>query len=142
MTFQNIRCEKCDHNIYPKDNQTTIKCHNCGAFYALSGSVECSIDKVAIFDFVEYKCLHRGLASDRSSGNMYEDCNNTCPIAGMYCKDHCTEKDIESAKSSVSYAYKRLKDSEEHLDVLRESKKVWLIKEISGIDEEDSVPEN
>lgn len=143
ITFKNIQCEKCDSNIYPKDNAVEIKCSECGAFYILSSNVEDSINNnVAIFEFLEYRCIHRGLAKDRTKGSLYEECCNPCPSGSMYCREHCSDGDIESAENSVSYAHKRLRDAEEDLDNLKESKKIWLIEEISGINEDDSVSED
>jgi len=82
------------------------------------------------YKFIGFKCVY---------SSALEGCDNTCPAPHMYCKEHTSDASFESARKSIQYAENRLELAKETLQQMEESKKTWLIQEVSGIDEDSSV---
>jgi hypothetical protein len=53
----------------------------------------------------------------------------------MYCKDHSSLESQKAVKESIEYYKLKSKECEDRLYNINESRKLWLIQEMSGIDE-------
>ena len=53
----------------------------------------------------------------------------------MYCEEHLKDEDFETARNSISYTRGRLQVADQMLERMEESKKIWLIQKVSGIDD-------
>ena len=132
IVMQGTTCEKCGCNILLwRQKGDTIRCNECGAFYQLikrkfveheskENEVEYS------FDFIGFRCM-------LIKGSGY--CKNACPAPGMYCKEHISEQAFKDARALSNYCAGRLKEVEDRLEQMEESKRIWLIQEISGIED-------
>ena len=130
LSIQDTVCIKCDGRISLYARSDVIRCVNCGAFYKY---IESEIKDQHIeykYEFVEYKCIysHYGEAP----------CDNSCPTQHMYCKEHVSDEVIKKAESLIKYCEDNLDSAKDKLDRVLESKKIWLIKELSGLNDEDS----
>lgn len=119
-------CEKCGTKIQVWKHADIIKCKECGALYELITSKlqEQHIDYE--FNFTGFRCINT---------SSLEACDNICPAPGMYCREHTSDESFVAVRSSINYAVKRLANAKENLDKMKESRKIWLIQEVSGIDE-------
>ena len=124
---QDTNCIKCGSQlrIYGKPNE--ISC-GCGAHYGIlcAEIVEQQVEME--YAFMGFICIH---------STFSDSCKNSCPAPNMYCKDHCSDKAIESAKKEIDYAEQRVIQTKNKLAALEESKKTWLINEMSGLSDED-----
>lgn len=127
--MQDSTCEKCGIEIQIWKRADTIRCKNCGALYDIISSELQDQHIDYVFNFIEFRCINVA---------ALKDCDNACPAPGMYCKEHVSDTSFTSVRSSISYATQRLADAKEILERMEESKKTWLIQEVSGIDEQDS----
>ena len=121
--MQKACCEKCS-NLIDFDSDE-VKCRECGAVYGID-STEINEDEILkIYNFVEFRCMHRTYA---------ESCNNKCLAPEMYCEEHTKDEDFISARNSLTYANDRVRVAGRVLERMEESRKLWLIKKVSGID--------
>lgn len=130
IVMMNTVCIKCNStiSIFSGDRSST-KCLSCGAFYSkklpplsISDHSEVTID----YEFIEYRCMH----------SYFSDaCTNVCPAQSMFCEGHSDDRSINYAIQDVSYCEARLLEAKEKLSLINESKKTWLIANISGINE-------
>ena len=140
ITMEQITCEKCGAIIRLYNCPTKIKCTNCAATYQvskqdlgirISESGEQRIE--LIYNFVEFQCIYAVMSGD---------CTNHCPALGMYCKEHASDSFLKDAESNISYCEERVIVAKEKLQRIEESKKIWLIEELSGINEDDIISKN
>lgn len=125
ILLQDTACIKCDSIIKLYSKTDTVRCENCGAFY---GSYNLNINEQEIeytYDFSSFRCILSGI----------KKCENICPAPFMFCKEHTTDECFEKVNSELKYSEKRIADIKEKLERMEESKKNWIIKELSGIDE-------
>jgi hypothetical protein len=133
ITMQNATCEKCGSVIQLWTCENIIRCNSCGAIYNVS-TTELKDQYVEFtFNFVEFQCMHSNI-----SGN----CTTKCPAPEMYCKDHTSDEAFKDANNNISYCEDRLLIAKEKLQKMEESKKIWLIEEVSGINENNIIPKN
>jgi hypothetical protein len=127
ITMQGATCEKCGALIQPYAYSDTIKCYACGSVYLFSASEPKNDGSSGIefqFDFKEFRCLHTTYAAE---------CHNSCPAMDMYCKEHTSDASFEDVKRSIQYAQERVNEISAKLSKMEESKRIWLIEEISGV---------
>ena len=131
INMQGTKCEKCGDVIHLWVYSNIITCGSCGSVYNVSSSfVEDQCIKYE-FEFVEFKCMQKSIS---------DSCQNPCPAPGMFCKEHTSDKSFKDADSALKYAKERLEAAKYKLETMRESKKTWLIQEVSGIgDDQDKV---
>ena len=127
--MQDTICEKCRATIKIWTKSNKIKCRECGSLYELESSESGDQHINYVFSFVGFECIHSALSSA---------CNNLCPAPGMFCKEHVSDESFKAIENSISYVAQRLVTAEATLEQMKESKKTWLIQEVSGINEQDS----
>lgn len=128
IVMQDAICEKCSEIIRFSEETGAVKCKHCGGLYKLNEDSIEGHEVERTYDFVSFQCVHSTYASK---------CNNECPAPGMYCEEHTSDDSFTSAELTIEYDKKRLKASEEVLKQMKESKRIWLIQEVSGINEQD-----
>lgn len=134
IAVQDADCEVCTNTIRLYNRSDTVICANCGAKYDLETSTMHD-------QHIEYEYKRDGFCCIHSS--LLEKCNNSCPSQFMYCEKHCNEKSLEQAEKNIKRAEISLEDTKEALQRMKESRKIWLIQKVSGINEQDdSVREN
>jgi hypothetical protein len=133
INIPSIMCEKCGCAIQMYSYQTEIKCAACGSTYELISSAIQEGNVEMVYEFAEFQCMHKTYS---------EQCPNKCPAPEMYCKQHTSDEAFKDACSSVKYCKERLAEAEDKLNRMEESKKTWLIEEVSGINEDNPVPKN
>jgi len=126
-------CIRCGITLKVYKQSAVIKCKECGAVYNLTERKLNDENVELDYDFAGFNCIHTTYDST---------CSNACPAAQMYCKEHTSDESFESAKSSIGYAEKSLEAAKDVLEKMEESKKTWLIQEVSGIDEDNSIRED
>ena len=128
VSFSSTTCEKCGEVISlwscPKHS---IKCAACGAVYSVKSAVYDDQCVNVECEFVEFQCIQTGLTNA---------CSNVCPAAGMYCKTHLTDECYQSVKGSIGFYEDIIAKSKAQLNRMDEAKKVWLIEELGGLDEQ------
>ena len=142
MMYGDVDCLICSTGIKVRDKGDSLRCGDCGAHYSLiAENVYCD-DPNLMYEFAGHMCLHNNTGINLTVEERW--CQEVCPTSRMYCKIHCADSYIDNARGGVSYSKGRVARAEELLDTLEESKKTWLIKELSGIDEDsnDTVPED
>lgn len=130
IIMQDSMCIKCGTKIQSWVRSDTIRCKICGAIYEVEDSTVGDQTVEYTYKFVGFHCIH---------SSSLESCDNICPASHMYCKDHTSDSSFEAANNSIRYAEERLEIVKETLTQMEESKKTWLIQEVSGIDEDNSV---
>jgi len=127
-------CLKCDNPIRVSAGATETIC-SCGAKYIVSNRY-LDLDNVTYeLDFSGFICIN-----NRSYMNK---CYNACPTAHMFCEDCVSDKHIDDKNRDIQTAQKRLEEHKHILDRILESKKVWLMRKLSGLSEEDdTLPED
>jgi hypothetical protein len=127
ITMDSVDCEKCNVKINIWEYSHVIKCSECGAVYNIQDKIvnDNHIEYRYVFDY--FKCIN---------SYIYEDCENKCPAPYMFCKEHCNDKSIKSLKDHLAFCEEQLRRAEKRLELVKESKKTWLIQELSGIHED------
>lgn len=123
-------CEKCDCNISLSCLQEipdNVRCPGCGANYKLSNRDENEEGIILEFDFSGFKCMHK---------EPFTCCDNDCPVQNMYCLEHTSDEAFENERKTIAYLEERLSERKSYLNKMEESKKIWLIQELSGVDDE------
>ena len=125
IAIENPICDMCGTTISVWKYSDNIKCGCCGAVYisVVNKGVQDQYTKYD-FKFKHFECLHK---------TAIDDCKNVCPAPNMYCIDHITDEHFDKLKDSVKYYENQIKKIKEILDAMEESKKTWLVKEMSGI---------
>jgi hypothetical protein len=134
INMQDCNCVKCSASMYIKARSDKLKCNNCGALYSLDNSELCDQHLEFDYNFEGFECLYE----DYLDGS----CGEICPAMKMYCKEHSGEKFQNMAKNNITYAEKKLEEAKNKLDNINESRRTWLIQEVSGLDEDDSIQTN
>ena len=117
-------CIKCHCKIYGIKEPEKVKCANCGATYELTHTEAQAQQIFYEYDFIGFKCLHR---------DYLNFCDNLCPAPEMYCREHSEQKDIDKAEQTIKHIETRLDDAQRDLDRIEESKKTWIISDLSGV---------
>lgn len=89
-------------------------CITCGAVYE---KIKCDVEDKSInciYNFKGFRC-------------NYYNCEKECPLAFMYCLEHCNNKVIERAKNTIRDAENRIENENIKIKLMEESKKTWLI---------------
>jgi len=134
IAMQDPTCEKCGTKIQIWKYTDTVKCKECGASYKLIVSELHDLHIDYEFEFAEFRCVNV---------TTFANCDNICPAPEMYCKEHVSDVSFDAVKSSINYAVKRLSDAKDNLERMEESKKIYLIQEVSGINgQDDSIRED
>jgi hypothetical protein len=128
IVIKNVVCEMCLEKIFVKARSDTLKCDTCGARYQFDKSIVCDQHIEYEYNFVGFECLY----DDIITGNK---CSNLCPSMKMYCKDHSSQEYQRRAEYNIQLIEKRLRDAKTTLDNINESKRIWLIQEVSGLDD-------
>lgn len=122
--MQDSKCERCGFKLKLWKKTDSIRCDECGAQYELVSAENQDVQMNYEFEFVGFKCMFSALQGT---------CNNDCPAPEMYCKEHLTDDSFKYAKLNITHAEKRLEEVKGVLERMEESKKTYLIKEISGV---------
>jgi hypothetical protein len=128
--MQDSMCIKCGTKIQCWSYRESIKCKCCGALYEIENKDVGDQEIEFTYKFLGFKCIY---------SSALDSCDNTCPAPQMFCKEHTSDDSFAAAKKSIEYAENRLELAKETLNQMEESKKTWLIQEVSGIDEDSSV---
>ena len=124
---QDTNCIRCNAplKIYGKPDE--LSC-GCGAHYGILKAEIVEQQVEMEYAFMGFICIHSG---------FNQSCRVSCPAPNMYCKEHCSDKAIDSAKKDIEYSEQRTIQAKNKLVSLEESKKTWLISEMSGLNEQD-----
>lgn len=134
QNVQNVMCEKCGAIINLYNYAPIIRCDSCGASYNVSTSdMKDTQNMEFTFDFTGFQCMYKSFSSV---------CANKCPAPEMFCKEHTSDNAFKDAQTGIKYCKERLAEAEDRLRKMEESKKTWLIMEVSGLDEDDTVSKN
>lgn len=130
-------CLRCDGKISVGRLAQGAKCSACGATYEYKKRDIGEREIDYFFEFRGFSCIRRESTFSR------DGCNNVCPGPGMFCKEHLSDKEFSKAQDAIKYAEQRLDESKEALSRMNESKRLWLVNRMSGIDEQDdTLPES
>jgi len=135
ISMYDVTCIKCNGKISGYKILKEFICE-CGAKYDvnLTGNPKVLMGPKGdptveyLYNFLGFVCIHSSY-SDR--------CENICPASFMYCKEHSDESSMDDIKKSIVYAEGNLNKIKESFERMQESRKTWLIKKVSGIDEQD-----
>lgn len=126
----NFECAHCGYKDHSMEMKANWSCVKCGARYSLvSHLVDANGEIDYEYDMVGFVCIQN---------DFMEKCDNQCPAPYMYCKVHSSEKHLERAKKSIDDAKRRVEDAKHKCKLVEESRKTWMITELSGIDNEQS----
>jgi hypothetical protein len=130
ISMHSTICEKCGSTIPLYTCPNTIRCYSCGATYKVT-TTELKDQYVEFtFDFIEFQCLHSGLDSN---------CSNVCPAPEMYCRLHTSDDAFKDANTTIVYCEDRLALAKDKLQRMEESKKIYLIEDVSGINDNNII---
>jgi hypothetical protein len=122
---QDINCSKCNELIRIYNKPAEVYCR-CGAEYKLM-KVEILEENIEMeYDFTQFTCIHN---------DYTQKCKNPCPSSHLYCRLHSSPEAIENTKKEIQTSEERLNKIKDKLTALENSRSVWLINEISGVDE-------
>jgi hypothetical protein len=127
INMQNAICAHCGALIttWRWNQEDTLTCAECGAVYR-KGISELKVDEVFVtYDFVEFRCLCK----------LPSPCSNVCPTGGMFCREHVSDEEFKKANDGKKYHQDRIAEVDKVLSRMQESKKVWIITQIGGINE-------
>ena len=121
------QCEKCGETIILWScPDKCVKCTKCGAVYNVLCSKYADQSVRVECEFVEFQCIQNSVVSN---------CSNICPASGMYCKEHLTDECYTVVKDCIKYYEKLIETSTIQLSRMDEAKKMWLVEELSGLDD-------
>ena len=122
-----VDCVKCGVGV-KVSGKPDVSCGNCGAHYKLIKS-EMVEDKVEMeYDCVGFVCMY---------STYQHTCKNSVPAPDMYCKDHSDDKAIDKVRQEIEYTERNLDSLKIKLARVEESKKVWLINQMAGIEDDE-----
>jgi rRNA maturation endonuclease Nob1 len=127
IVLDGIDCQHCNHKVLNGSLEETEICESCGARYKLVNVNINNNEPNSEYAFTGFNCIERG---------WLDKCHNTCPAPFMYCKYHSDDASIEKAKKAIDEAKCKVVEAEERLKVVEESKKTWMVTELSGINDE------
>jgi len=126
-TISSGKCEKCEQSSWSNLGfNKTIKCNKCGAIYKVV-SEHCRESNIDLeCEFSEFHCTKTELGGST--------CQNICPAQNMFCLKHLSESCYDLTKGCIQYYENIVATQKAELDKMDESKRLWLIQELSGID--------
>jgi len=127
IMLDGVECQHCKNKILNGQLEDIHVCNSCGARYKLVRTNFTNGEPNMEYAFSGFNCIER---------NYFDKCNNTCPAPFMYCQYHCNDDSINKAKRAIDEAKSKVTDAESKLKAVEESKKTWMITELSGIDNE------
>ena len=131
ILLNQVKCQHCDNNILGEAMVRETICKKCGAKYKLISvtTLHSDIDNEikAEYQFENFNCIQL---------EFFDKCKNTCPAPFMFCKDHTNDTFIKISENMIERAEIKLVESKEKLELIKKSKKNWMITELSGIDNE------
>jgi hypothetical protein len=122
-----VDCQHCNSKIFNSSLENIEVCESCGAKYKLVTVNMSDNEPKAEYTFSGFNCIDR---------TYFSQCNNTCPAPFMYCQYHCDDDSIKKAEKSIDDAKEKVVEAEEKLKAVKESKKTWMVTELSGISNE------
>lgn len=114
IILDSIQCFHCDRKFRFLTTNKLENCTTCGAVYEQikydlgDKGIDCT------YDFKGFRC-------------KYYNCEEECPLAFMYCLEHCKDTFVERVESSIRGAENTIKNENEKLKLIEESKKTWLV---------------
>jgi hypothetical protein len=127
IMLESIDCANCGSKKSFGNLQDKHVCDDCGALYTLiSSEIEESNIK-AEYKFAGFSCMEIG---------WLEKCDNVCPTPYTYCEKHSSDFAIKKVEGEIETAEKKVNETKEKLKRIKESKKIWIISELSGIKDE------
>lgn len=130
ISMQSPECIKCGENIKLYARSNILRCESCGAFYEMQTQNLGDQHVEFTYDFKSYKCMNKVIFEK-------DKCEEECPAPHMYCLNHLTDEHFTQARSGITYAEQRVEEAKDKVQRMEEAKKTWLIKEVSGIDDQD-----
>lgn len=127
IMLDSMECHHCKAKIFGSNIDIVDVCETCGAKYELVNTNLSGKDVTAEFKFEGFNCLEQG---------YFDKCQNTCPAPFMYCKDHCNDAAIQKAENAIKSAEKTVQKEKDKLELIKKSKKTWMVTELSGINDE------
>lgn len=127
--FNTTKCQGCGADFTPKKVNAKIACPNCGASYKETiRNIDDSNGTLKMTcEFDGYSCTF---------SKYGERCSGKCPAPGMFCMTHCDDVIIEDIQKDIIYNDKKIEEAKARLQQIEESKKTWMITELSGLSEE------
>lgn len=122
---QDTNCNKCQELIRIYNKPAEVYC-KCGAEYKLINTTITEENIEMEYEFIQFTCIHN---------DYTQKCKNPCPSSHLYCKDHSSPEMIENLKKEIQQAEERLNKVKNKLIAVENSRSVWLINEISGMNE-------
>jgi hypothetical protein len=126
ITLNGAECQHCDNKILNKVLEDIHICNLCGAKYKVVNINLNNGEPGVEYTFIGFNCIEI---------SYLNKCNNTCPAPFMYCQYHCNDESIRKTKRLIEEAKNKVKEAEDKLKAIKESKKTWMITELSGIDD-------
>ena len=127
IVLDGIECRHCKNKVLGSVLESIGVCDNCGARYELLNT-NLSNQKVTVeFKFEGFNCLEI---------SFFSKCNNICPAPFMYCRSHSDDVSIKRAEGTVESAKKTVEKEKDKLNMIKESKKTWMVTKLSGIEDE------
>lgn len=128
IVLSDFTCIHCGHKSIFLDMKSAWHCAKCGAKYKLMGHTINNLGNIECeYNMNGFNCIQ---------GSYTNKCDNVCPAPYMYCKEHSDKEHLERAKRAVSDAAKRVEDAKSNYKLVEESRKTWMITELSGMDDE------
>ncbi len=132
LWMDELACIHCSNGVKVNLEDELSKCSDCGALYKIE-SKEVSKNEVIIScSFEGYGCIQHSFINIKS-------CQSQCPSPYMFCETHSTEKCIEQQKEKLQSMGRDIDNQKSRLDLMEKSRATWLIMELSGINEKDTV---
>lgn len=116
------QCLHCEYKFRFDISNNIERCNNCGASYKLIQYSTDTSEVLCSYKFDNFLC-------------RYFKCDNKCPLPFMYCIEHCGTKYIGKVEDNIKYANSTIKSDREKINLMKESKKTWMITKLSGINE-------
>ena len=127
IVLEGIECQHCNNKILNGTLEDIHVCSSCGARYKGVATKLNNGEPTVEYTFTGFNCIEM---------NYFDKCNNTCPAPFMYCQYHCNDASIEKAKRVIEEAKNKVEEAKDKLKAVEESKKTWMITELSGINDE------
>jgi hypothetical protein len=130
IVLNGIDCQHCNRKIFNNVNSSMKDieiCESCGARYKLVNININNGEPSVEYTFTGFNCIEQG---------WLEKCTNTCPAPFMYCQNHSDDDSIKKAEKHIEEAKEKVTAAEDKLKSVKESKKTWMVTELSGIKNE------
>jgi len=127
IVLDGIDCRHCSKTIFNSSLENIMICNSCGARYELVNININNNEPLTEYTFTGFNCIEQ---------SWLEKCTNTCPAPFMFCKNHSDDHNIKKAEESIKAAEEKVIEAEDKLKAIKESKKTWMVTELSGISDE------